>query len=93
MTTQPKTIYQRLIEAGFEVSNHESDLYFPINPETTAMVNELFPVSGGRSNCVSKFTSNIDGKRMYEVAFAYDPWWEKAEKEVEKWTKNSTPEI
>lgn len=65
------TLYTDLIEAGIEVSNHESDLYFHVTPESTEIL-KRYP-----NLWRTWFTSNIDKRHMYDVAFAYDPFWER----------------
>ena len=65
------TIYQDLIEAGIQVSNWQSDLYFPRNAITLS-IKAKHP-----DLCYSFFNSNIDGTPMIEAAFAFDPFWDK----------------
>jgi hypothetical protein len=35
---KPVSLHARLVRAGVEVSNGQSDLYFPVTPETTAIL-------------------------------------------------------
>lgn len=65
------SIYKEMVEAGVENSSHESDLYVPVNMVTTQLV-EAYE----HKNNVTMFTSNIDGKRWYDIPFAFDPYWE-----------------
>lgn len=67
------SLYKELVAAGVEVSNHESDLYVPITPETTAIL-DRFPLQKGNA---TTFKSNTDGAMMFDVPFAFDPAWEK----------------
>ena len=69
------TIYDQMKAAGVQISNHESDLYVPVTPETTAIVNGY----AFKSN-VTRFTSNIDKKQWYDIPFAYAPWWSERQK-------------
>ena len=65
------TIYDQMLAAGVQINNHESDLYVPVTPETTAIVNGY----EFKSN-VTRFTSNIDKKQWYDIPFAYSPFWQ-----------------
>jgi hypothetical protein len=65
-------IYQEMIDLGVQIDHHESDLYVPVTPETTKLVNEY----EFKSN-VNRFVSNIDNKTWYDIPFAYSPFWEK----------------
>lgn len=65
-------IYNEIVKAGVEYSNHESDLYVPVN-EITKKIVEEYQFRGN----VSTFVSNIDGKLWYDIPFAYLPYWDK----------------
>ena len=67
------SLYTDLIEAGVEVSNHESDLYFPSTAVSRPIL-KRHPAEAGLASC---FRSNIDGKTWIDVPFAFDPFWEK----------------
>ena len=69
MTTE-KTLYQALIAAGVECSGCHSDLYFPITEKSKQVLKE-FP-----NAYRSTFRSNITKELMYEVPFAFDPYWQ-----------------
>jgi hypothetical protein len=73
---QAKSLYQDLVEAGVEVSNWQSDLYFPITPQTTGILRR----HPEQRKIRTMFTSGVTGKRTYEVPFAYDPFWERCAK-------------
>jgi hypothetical protein len=70
-----KTIYQQMVEAGVETSNHESDLYVPVNPVTTKLINE-YKYKGN----VKTFLNQITKTHWYDIPFAYDPFWEKTDR-------------
>ena len=62
--------YQQMLDAGVECSNHESDLYVPVNDITTKIKD------GYRfSQSVTTFHCGITGELMYDFPFAYDPFW------------------
>ena len=63
-----RSLHQQLLAAGVEVDNHESDLYAKVTPESTRIIEE-----SGHSSSV--FTSQIDGKRWYDLPFAFEPFW------------------
>jgi hypothetical protein len=65
-------LYQALIDAKIEVSNHESDLYFPVTAQTTAILLQ-FPL---HFNNATRFHDQRTGVLCYDVPFAYDPFWE-----------------
>lgn len=66
-----KSLYQTLVDAKIELNNHESDLYFPVTPQTTTILNQ-FPLM--KENA-TKFVDNISGKLSYDVRFCYEPFW------------------
>jgi hypothetical protein len=68
------SLYQELIAAGVEVSNHFSDLYCPVN-ETTKPI--LARSTLTRSTFVNQAPPHV-GELWYDVPFAYEPFWEKA---------------
>lgn len=65
-------IYEKLLAAGCEMSNHESDLYV----KATETAREILKGYEHREN-VTTFKNNIDGLTWYDVPFAYTPWWDK----------------
>ena len=64
-------IYNEMLALGVKIDHHESDLYVPVTPETTKIVNQY------EFKSVKSFINNIDGKRWYDIPFAYKPYWEK----------------
>ena len=61
-----------MVEANQEISSWSSDLHVPVNAVTKAIVDAY------EFKCnVTTFTSNIDGVRMYDIPFAYTPYWDK----------------
>ena len=64
------SLYTDLIEAGVEVSNWQSDLYFPRTEATRAILARHPEVKA------SVFKSNTTGQPTYEVPFAFDPYWD-----------------
>ena len=59
-------IYKEVLSLGIQHDNHESDLYLWVTPETTKLVDD-YEFKGN----VTTFTSETDGKRMFEIPFAY----------------------
>lgn len=73
-----KSLYEELLSAGYpakDIFNHESDMYVYVTPLTTRLVNEFWPNDNMRRIFVSTFTDNVTKRTMYDVAFAYDPYW------------------
>lgn len=64
------SIYTDIIAAGIEVDHHESDLYFPVTPESTAILDRHPGVQKYR------FTHEVTKSPWYEVPFMYEPFWE-----------------
>lgn len=70
---QELSFYSALKSAGIEMDSHASDLYVPVTPESTAILAK-YP---DQQNTASTFLSAIDGRRHYDVPFAFEPYWEK----------------
>jgi hypothetical protein len=64
------SLYEELVAAGIETDNHESDLYFPMNEQSTAILK-------ARGMKCKTFVSQIDNKRWYEEPFGYKPFWDR----------------
>ncbi len=63
-------VYQILKDSGAELDSHESDLYVKATPEAVKIVKD----SGWT---YTTFTSQVDGLRWLDVAFAFRPFWDK----------------
>lgn len=75
-----KSIYDKVIAAGIEHDNHCSDLYIPVNEETRKLVNEY------EHKCnVTTFMCNVTKVPWFDIPFAYEPYWKRADKIVETW--------
>ena len=76
-----KSLYQMLLAAGYpesQMDHHESDLYIYQTPLTHYVIDQWCEVNGYRREAfVSQFRDQITGRMMYDILFAYDPWWEK----------------
>lgn len=83
--TNQVSIYQAIKAAGIETDNWCSDLYFPETKESMEILRK-YPLHLKNS---TKFSSAIDGTRWIDVPFAFDPEWERMERMVESWCKNS----
>lgn len=68
-------VYDALVDAGCLMDHHESDLYVPVTPESSAVMRLVVPPT-----TFSRFRSDIDGSYWYEVPFGYKPFWESAAK-------------
>ena len=81
-----KSLMQMLIEAGYpkeDIHHHDSDLYIYATPLTTKVLEDWCKANGWHREMVKQkscvfdvFTDNITGRKMYDVAFQYLPWWE-----------------
>lgn len=63
------SLYTDLKEAGQPVANWQSDLYTPVNPVTKALIDK-------HKSFHSTFINQVEGGLWYDVAFAFDPFWE-----------------
>ncbi len=68
-----KSFYQTLKDLGVPLDHHESDLYVLDTPVSRIVIRQF-----GRES--TAFTSKIDGKRWFDVPFAYEPFWTKKSK-------------
>ena len=75
-----KELYEAVVKLGIEIDHHESDLYLPVTPETTALVNTYVSTNSKkrlvdpRGYAVRLFAAS-DGKTWYDIPFAYIPFW------------------
>ena len=76
-----KSLYQMLLAVGYpesQMAHHESDLYIYQTPLTHSVIDQWCEVNGYRREAfVSQFRDQVTGRMMYDIPFAYDPWWEK----------------
>lgn len=76
-----KTLYERLVEVmkPEDISNYRSDLFVKATDVSKRIIDEYYSENKhlSRDLFVSKFVSNIPPCGLwYEIAFAYDPFWE-----------------
>jgi len=72
-----KSIYARMIEAGVETANHQSDLYVPVNDTTRQIIKEYNEsVEPGYEVKPEVFVSKIDHTLWFDIPFMFDPYWE-----------------
>jgi hypothetical protein len=67
----PMNIYKEMQKLGVEIDHHESDLYVPVTPETTKLVNKY-----EFKDNVKIFTCRLTKKLCYDIPFAYVPFWQ-----------------
>jgi hypothetical protein len=69
------TLYEKLVAAGCEIGNHESDLHVKVSEKAFVVIaaHVLFHV--GCNGMPATFVSNIDGSLWYDIPFAYDPFF------------------
>lgn len=78
-----KSLMERLLEAGYppeDIDHHYSDLYVYVTPLTTRVIKEWADENGYGSNLrdgvfVRTFKDQITGRKMYDIAFEYIPFW------------------
>ena len=74
------SIYDQVIESGLAFDHRESDLYIRVCPKAWAMISCYVHKAN-----VTTFICQLDGQEWFDVPFAYDPYWNDAEKKVEQW--------
>ena len=77
-----KMLYAAAKAAGLEVDNHNSDLYIKVSGKARALINNY-----EYKNSVTTFNSSDGSGLWFEVPFAFEPFWENAERTVEGWAK------
>lgn len=77
-TGKPLSLYARLVAAGAEVSNWQSDLYFYATPENAAILQQAAADGVVTRANVTRFKSATDGRMMYDAPFCFDPYWQRA---------------
>ena len=70
-----KTLYTRMVEAAIPVANHQSDLYVPVTPQSTAILKQ-YEQEAFRKVWYCTFLNQVEGGQWYDIAFMYTPWWE-----------------
>ena len=65
-------LYNTVVSKGIPHSNHATDLYIPVTPETTKLVAEY-----EHKVSVTTFVNQREGGMWYDIPFAYLPAWEK----------------
>ena len=65
------TIHEQLKATGCELDSHESDLYAPVTPATTAIVDAY-----KFKDNVRVFESLLGDGRWFDIPFANDAIWE-----------------
>ena len=81
-----KLLMEMLLEAGYpkeDIHHHDSDLYVYVTPLTTKVLEDWCRANGWKEKMVKEkscvcdiFTDNITGRKMYDIAFQYLPFWE-----------------
>ena len=81
-----KSLMEMLVQAGYpreDIHHYASDLYVYVTPLTTKVLEEWCKVNGWNSRLVKDksflfdvFTDNVTGRKMYDIAFQYIPFWE-----------------
>jgi hypothetical protein len=64
-------IYKELKDAGVPLTNHASDLYAKVTPESEAIIDRY-----EHKQHVTRFRNQIDKELWFDIPFAYAPFWE-----------------
>lgn len=74
-----RTLMQRLIDAGYpesDIDHHETDLYVYDTPLVYSVIRK-YELENKIHLTREIFTDQITGRKMIDIAFAYDPEWER----------------
>ena len=71
---EKRSIYEEMKALGIPIGNHYSDLYVLATPESEAVLKRH------KEHSYSMFKSRIDGEMYFDIPFAYEPYWEKRQK-------------
>jgi phage gp36-like protein len=75
--SQYDTIYTRLVSAEIEIDNYHSDLYVLDCPESRRIIKQYQQDKPNHRLSMRQFQSNIDNRLWIDIAFCFDPFWEK----------------
>ena len=83
-------IYAEVKKLGVEIDHHESDLYIPVTPETTKLVEQYefkcnvttfremtLPETKTCACCGHRKTIRKPLGLWYDIPFAYQPFWDR----------------
>ncbi len=68
------SLYEELTEAGVQIANHESDLYFPATEKALAILARHQLENGNAKYFINQAPPNV-GERWVDVPFAFQPFW------------------
>ena len=68
------SVYQDMVDVGVPMTNHYSDLYVKVTPESQAILERYKDLS------VSRFMHQGDGTLWYDIAFQYMPYWDEKDR-------------
>lgn len=76
---ETKSLFEMLIESGYpreDIHHWYSDMYVSKNSSTSQVIDDWIQKSGiKRDLFVDEFKDNVTGESMYEIKFAYVPYW------------------
>ncbi len=84
MNTTKMSLYRRFIAGGIppeEIDHHYSDLYVKVSLKSKMILDEFMRISPIRC-FVERFKANDGSGWWYDIAFAYEPFWEMKAKGV-----------
>lgn len=78
------TLYERLKQAGIPIDHHHSDLYVPVTIESTEIIRcyAIESQKEGYPLWYETFQCEITGMMFYDIAFHYQPYWERNPKQA-----------
>ena len=84
MNTTKMSLYRRFIAGGIppeEIDHHCSDLYVKVSLKSKMILDEFMRTSPIKC-FVERFKANDGSGWWYDIAFAYEPFWEMKAKGV-----------
>jgi hypothetical protein len=77
-TNVQRGLYAELVAAGIPIDNHASDLYFKNTPDSVAILSRYPDLN------FTTFTHTHFNEQWFEVAFHYQPFWDRVHAESER---------
>ena len=80
------SLYAEITAAGIPTGSHASDLYFPDTPESRAILNRHPTQRKNAKTFANQAPPNV-GERWIDVPFAFEPFWDDAQRQCDAWAK------
>ena len=75
MSTDTRSLYRRLLDAGVPTASHCSDLHFPASNLSSAIVQQSL-ADGVLHSKPTIFRNQVEGGVWFDAAFQCEPFWD-----------------